>query len=80
MATMNISLPDTMKQWVEKQASSDRYSNSSDYIRDLIRREQQQAEKIAHIQTLVSEGLESGAGKRSMAELKAEAKKIADNR
>ena len=39
MATMNVSLPNAMKQWVEQQAQSGRYSNSSDYVRDLIRRE-----------------------------------------
>lgn len=40
MATMNVSLPDQMKQWVERRAASGRYSNSSDVLRDLIRQEQ----------------------------------------
>jgi antitoxin ParD1/3/4 len=40
MATMNISLPDKMKQWVEQQAKTGRYSNASDYVRDLIRRDE----------------------------------------
>jgi antitoxin ParD1/3/4 len=40
MATMNISLPDKMKKWVEKQVKTGRYANASDYIRDLIRDEQ----------------------------------------
>lgn len=70
MATMNISLPEAMKQWVEKQARSGRYSNTSDYVRDLIRRDQDQAMKIAHMQALVTEGLESGTGKRAMEELR----------
>ena len=39
MATMNISLPDQMKEWVEAQAESGRYSNASGYVRDLIRRD-----------------------------------------
>lgn len=70
MATMNISLPEAMKQWVEKQARSGRYSNTSDYVRDLIRRDQEQAVKIAHMQALVTEGLESGTGERTMEELR----------
>lgn len=37
MATMNISLPDQMKEWVERRAATGRYSNSSDVLRDLIR-------------------------------------------
>lgn len=69
MATMNVSLPDPMKEWVEAQARTGRYSNTSDYVRDLIRKDQERAEKIARIQALVSEGLESGAGSRSMADL-----------
>ena len=38
MATMNVSLPDPMKDWVEAQTRTGRYSNASDYVRDLIRR------------------------------------------
>lgn len=70
MATMNISLPDAMKQWVEQQAHSGRYSNASDYVRDLIRRDQEKTAKIANMQALVSEGIASGAGSRTMDELR----------
>ena len=73
MATMNVSLPDSMKQWVESQAKDGRYSNASDYVRDLIRRDQEQATKIAQLQQRVSEGLASGTGERTMAQLAAEA-------
>lgn len=66
MATMNVSLPDPMKDWVEAQAKSGRYSNASDYVRDLIRRDQERAEKIARMQQLVTGGLESGVSDQSM--------------
>lgn len=69
MATMNVSLPGQMKQWVEKQSETGRYSNASDYVRDLIRRDQERADKIANLQRFVSEGIESGIGSRSMADL-----------
>ncbi|MES2303700.1 MAG: type II toxin-antitoxin system ParD family antitoxin, partial [Pseudomonadota bacterium] len=46
MATMNISLPDPMKQWVEAQADTGRYSNASDYVRDLIRRDQERIQRF----------------------------------
>ena len=65
MATMNVSLPDQMKDWVEDQTRSGQYSNSSDYVRDLIRRDQERRAKIAHIQKLVDEGLASGISTRS---------------
>jgi len=70
MATMNVSLPDPMKEWVERQANGGRYSNASDYVRDLIRRDQERTEKIARMQRLVSDGLDSGEGDRSMSELR----------
>jgi antitoxin ParD1/3/4 len=37
MATMNISLPDEMKAFVEAQVATGRFANASDYVRDLIR-------------------------------------------
>ena len=60
MATMNISLPDPMKHWVEAQARTGRYSNASDYVRDLIRRDQDRVARTAQMQALIAEGLESG--------------------
>ncbi len=69
MATMNVSLPDGMKTWVEQQTRSDRYSNASDYVRDLIRQDQERALRIAYMQKLITEGIESGLGDRSMDEL-----------
>ncbi len=75
MATMNVSLPDRMKEWVEAQAESGRYANASDYVRDLIRRDQERKDKIATMQSLVDEGLSSGAGSRSQEALFDEALK-----
>jgi antitoxin ParD1/3/4 len=60
MATMNVSLPDAMKDWVEAQAQSGRYGNASDYVRDLIRHDQERRDKVAYMQSLVDEALESG--------------------
>lgn len=66
MATMNVSLPDDMKNWVEDQTQTGRYSNASDYVRDLIRKDQDRVEKIAQMQMTINEGLESGISKKSM--------------
>lgn len=60
MATMNVSLPDPMKEWVEDRARTGRYSNSSDYVRDLIRRDQDRQQAIAELQQAIDEGLASG--------------------
>lgn len=69
MATMNVSLPDPMKKWVEAQTESGRYSNVSDYVRDLIRHDQERSAKIGELQKRVEEGLASGVSERDMSEV-----------
>lgn len=60
MATMNVSLPETMKAWVERQTENGRYGDAGDYIRDLIRRDQERQAALATLQTAITEGIESG--------------------
>jgi antitoxin ParD1/3/4 len=73
MATMNVSLPDAMKDWVEGQTQTGRYSNASDYVRDLIRRDQERADKIAAMQRLVDEAERSGPSPLTVEQIFAEA-------
>jgi len=40
MSTMNISLPDTLKSFVDEQVSQRGYGTSSEYVRELIRKDQ----------------------------------------
>jgi antitoxin ParD1/3/4 len=72
MATMNVSLPDQMKEWVEAQAENGRYSNASDYVRDLIRRDQVKIEKIAAMQAMVTKSIASGYSARTMEDIRRE--------
>lgn len=60
MATMNISLPDPMRDWVQAQIELGKYASSSDYVRDLIRKDQEQRDKLAVLQAAITQGLESG--------------------
>ncbi|PTW60896.1 antitoxin ParD1/3/4 [Breoghania corrubedonensis] len=60
MATMNVSLPDAMKAWVESQRADGRYSNASDYVRDLIRKDQERQAATELLQAAITEGVESG--------------------
>lgn len=41
MSTMNISLPDALKSFVDEQVASRGYATSSEYVRELIRRDQE---------------------------------------
>jgi antitoxin ParD1/3/4 len=56
MTTMNISLPDDMKAFVDQQVQSRGYMSSSEYIRDLLRHEKD----IADFRAMIQEGLDSG--------------------
>ena len=40
MSTMNISLPDTLKDFVDKQVGARGFGTSSEYVRELIRKDQ----------------------------------------
>ncbi len=64
MATMNVSLPGPMKEWVESQTKDGQYSNASDYVRDLIRKDQARCAALATLQEAITEGIESGAPKK----------------
>ena len=66
MATMNVSLPDTMREWVDGQVETGVYSNASDYVRDLIRKDQRQRELI---NIALIEGEQSGVSKRKVVDI-----------
>jgi antitoxin ParD1/3/4 len=59
MATMNISLPDQLKQFVDAQVESGSYGTSSEYVRMLIRREQD----IDDLRNKLLAGANSGFGR-----------------
>lgn len=66
MATMNVSIPDQMREWVESQIASGVYSNASDYIRDLIRRDQEYKDKREVLMRALEKGAKSGTSKRTL--------------
>lgn len=58
MTTMNISLPDELKRFVDDQVSSRGFGTSSEYVRELLRREQDRQQ----LRQLVLDGIASGRG------------------
>ena len=60
MATMNVSIPDPMKAWVEERARGGSFSNASDYVRHLIRRDQERSQALEQLQAVITEGFQSG--------------------
>jgi antitoxin ParD1/3/4 len=59
MATMNVSLPDPLKQFVDEEVREGGYASTSDYMRDLIR-QRQRAKAEALLRRLIAEGMASG--------------------
>lgn len=74
MATMNISLPDPMKDWVQAQVDTGAYANTSDYVRDLIRQDQENRNKIQALQEAITDGLKSGISDKSFDQIIREAR------
>lgn len=58
MQTMNISLPDPMKQYVEEQVTVGNYSSASEYMRELVRADQKRNAREQLERTLLESLLE----------------------
>jgi antitoxin ParD1/3/4 len=71
MATLNVSLPDEMRTWIDRQVESGRFANASDYIRDLIRHNQGELEAI---RLALIEGEVSGESTFSISDIIAQEK------
>ena len=57
MATLNISMPDEMRSFIEARVSMGEYQSASDYLRDLIRHDHEE------IELLLMDGVNSGPSK-----------------
>jgi antitoxin ParD1/3/4 len=66
MTTLNISLPDAMREWIDAQVESGEYANASDYVRDLIRHDQRQREAL---RLALIEGEQSGISPRKVSDI-----------
>jgi antitoxin ParD1/3/4 len=58
-STMNIALPEALRAYVAQRVESGQYGDTSEYIRELIRRDQRE-HGIERLRALVMEGLASG--------------------
>ncbi len=52
MATMNVSLPEALKEFVDRKVAEASYGTASEYVRELIRRDQERA----HLRGLLLQG------------------------
>ena len=81
MATMTISLPDPMKDWIEARIKEGEYASLSDCVRDLVRRDRDRRTHpdltMEDLRRIVDESRASGIGDQSVSDILARAKKQA---
>ncbi len=78
MVTMSVSVPEKMKAYIDAQIEGGDYTDSGDYLRDLIRRDQDR--RLEELRAFVDEALESGVSTLTFDERIAEGDRIARER
>lgn len=58
MIRKTISMPDEMGAWIEARVKSGQYGNDSEYLRDLVRRDQERQDALLALQSAIDEGFE----------------------
>ena len=59
---MSFALPESLRDYIDQRVRSGEYGNTSEYLRDLIRRDQR-AEAARRFRSLIADGLESGGSR-----------------
>lgn len=75
-STMNIALPEPMRAYVARRVESGQFGNTSEYVRELIRRDQREQD-VARLRAMVEEGLASGPARADTADDWAELQALA---
>ncbi len=75
MGQMNISITEPLKNWCEARVAEGRYSSTSDYVRDLIRRDQDEAMKLAQLRAEIAKGDASGISDLTLDDIVTKARK-----
>lgn len=75
MLRKTITISETMEDWIKSQIETGRYGNDSEYMRDLIRKDQDRVQAEAQLRGLIQEGLESGVSDAKANDIKARVKK-----
>ena len=74
MTTMNISLPDGLKAYVDELVQTEGYGTSSEYVRELIRRDQDRRQFKEHLLLGMRSGIEGPMDAAFFASLRQRAK------
>ena len=74
MSTMTISLPGSMKEWIDAQLEEGDFATPGEYLSDLVRQDQER--RLEKLRRIVDEGLASGISTRTFEERIAEGDRI----
>ncbi len=75
-----ITLTDKQDQWIKAQIAAGEFTNDSEYIRDLVRRDQEQNAQYMALKQAIQEGLDSGVSNKTVGEIWEEAEQRSKNR
>ena len=64
-----ITLTDKQNHWIKAQIAAGEYTNDSEYIRDLVRRDQEENAKFQALKQAIQEGLNSGVSNKSVIDI-----------
>ncbi len=65
-----ITLTDKQDEWIKAQIASGDFTNDSEYIRDLVRRDQELSDKFNALKLAIQEGLDSGVSDLNMTQIR----------
>ncbi|ATW02369.1 type II toxin-antitoxin system ParD family antitoxin [Sphingorhabdus sp. YGSMI21] len=68
MATVRktITLSESQDAWIKSRIAGGAFTNDSEYIRDLVKRDQSQEDRLATLRAAIAEGLDSGTSDQSL--------------
>ena len=68
MATIRktITLTEKQDEWIKVQITNGDFTNDSEYLRDLVRRDQEQNARFQTLKAAIQEGLNSGVGNKTV--------------
>jgi antitoxin ParD1/3/4 len=69
MGKLSISMPETMQAYVDEAVKLGDYEDISAYVQDLVRRDQDNANKLIALRAAVQAGIDSGISNRTVDEI-----------
>jgi antitoxin ParD1/3/4 len=69
LASITISLPEPLRDWIERRVESGRFGTASDYVRELVRRDQEDSDEREALVAELQKGEASGTSGRAVPDI-----------